>query len=138
MKWKPIDDSKEDKKSSEMIWTELASKVDENEGQTVFHCRYVSKLFYANGGWVNIDGDTYLENADTFEQLELLNAIGIPYAPFRHYFKNAGEIKNFSLIFPKIPKYWKTFHLVERAGSGSFRVRDIMRNDLGVYHIELT
>ena len=138
MKWKPIDDSKQEPENSALIWTELASKASENEGQTLFHCRYVSKLFYANGGWVNIDGETYLENADTFEQLELLNAIGIPYSPFRHYFKNTGEIKKFTLLFPRIPKYWKTFHLVEKAGAGSFRVRDITRNDIGVYHIELT
>jgi hypothetical protein len=138
MTWRPIDDSREESPSSEMIWTELANKADEKEGQTLFHCRYTSKYGFENGGWVNIDGDTYLENADTFEQLELLNAIGIPLSPFRHYFKNAGELKQFMLIFPRIPKYWKSFHLVERAGAGSFRVRDIQRNDSGVYHIQLT
>jgi len=43
MKWKPIDDSKEEPENSALIWTELASKASENEGQTLFHCRYVSK-----------------------------------------------------------------------------------------------
>ena len=64
--------------------------------------------------------------------------IGIPYAPLRHYFKNGGELKQFVLLFPPIPKFWKTFHLVECAGSGSFRVRDIERKDSGIYHIQLT
>ena len=36
-------------------------------------------------------GDTYLENADTFEQLELISSIGIPYSPFRHYFKKPDK-----------------------------------------------
>lgn len=138
MTWRPIDDSQEESLSSEMIWTQLATTADDKEGQTLFHCRYISKYGFEGGGWVNIDSDTYLENADTFEQLELLNALGIPFAPFRHYFTNPGELKQFVLLFPKIPKYWNRFHLVERAGAGSFRVRDIQRNDSGVYHIQLT
>jgi hypothetical protein len=138
MTWRPIDDSQPESQNNEMIWTELASKAEHNEGQSLFHCHYVSKYEFEKGGWINIDGDTYLENADTFEQLELISAIGIPYSPFRHYFKKPGELKQFVLLFPRIPKYWKSFHLVERAGSGSFRVRDIVRNNQGVYHIQLT
>jgi len=136
MKWRPIDDSQEEPQNNEMVWTELASKAQENEGQSLFYCQYTNR--FDSGGWVNIEADTYLENADTFEQLELLNAIGLPFAPFRHYFSEPGEHKEFLLLFPKIPKYWKRFHLVECAGAGSFRVRDIIRNTKGVYHIQLT
>lgn len=67
MTWRPIDDSQPEPQNNEMIWTELASKAEHNEGQSLFHCRYVSKYEFEKGGWINIDGDTYLENADTFE-----------------------------------------------------------------------
>jgi hypothetical protein len=138
MKWRPIDENEEKPVPSEMIWTELAQKASGQDGQTMINCRYISKPYYANGGWVNIDGDTYLENADTFEQLELQHVIGVPLAPFRHNFNKPGELKCFTLLFPKVPKYWKSFHLVERAGAGSFRVRDIHRNDSGIYIVQLT
>jgi hypothetical protein len=104
----------------------------------MLYCRYISKTYYQNGGWVNIDEDTYLENAHTLERIDLTHAIGIPLSPRRHFFKNGGELKQFVLLFPPIPKFWKTFHLVERAGAGSFRVRDIERNSSGIYHIQLT
>jgi hypothetical protein len=118
-----------------MVWTELASKAEESEGQSLFYCHYENS--FESGGWVNIEGDTYLENADTFEKLELISVLGVPLAPFRHYFTKPGEHKKFVLLFPKIPTYWKRFHLVECAGPGSFRVRDISRNTTGVYQLKL-
>ena len=138
MTWRPVSDDELKPLENEMLWSFLAQQAEESEGQTFLYCRYVSKYMYANGGWVNIDESTYLENADTGDRLELTNAIGIPVGPHRHYFKKPGELKQFLLLFPKVPKFWKSFHLVERAGAGSFRVRDIERNSSGIYHIQLT
>lgn len=137
MKWKPVDNDADKPLENEMLWAQLANKANEDEGQTLLHCRYVSKHKYANGGWMNIDEDTYLENADTGEKLELFQAIGVPLAPDKHYFKKAGELKQFVLLFPRVPRFWKSFHLIEQGGAGSFRVRDIPRNDTGVYQIQL-
>ena len=138
MTWRPVNDDELKPLENELLWEHLAEKAANSDGQTMLYCRYISKTYYQNGGWVNIDEDTYLENAHTFERIDLTHAIGIPLSPRRHFFKNGGELKQFVLLFPPIPKFWKTFHLVERAGAGSFRVRDIERNSSGIYHIQLT
>jgi len=106
------------------------------EGQTIVHCRYVSKTKYINGGWVNIHPTTFLVRED--ETLPLLHAENIPMAPGMHMFKRPGEIKHFTLIFPAIPKEWKAFSFIEECSSGAgFVVRNITRNDSGVYNIFL-
>ena len=46
------------------------------EGQTIVHCRYVSKTKYINGGWVNIHPTTFLVRNE--ETLPLLHAENIP------------------------------------------------------------
>lgn len=106
------------------------------EGQTIVHCRYVSKTKYINGGWVNIHPTTFLVRED--ETLPLLHAENIPMAPGMHMFKRPGEIKHFTLIFPAIPKEWKAFSFIEECSSGAgFVVRNMTRNDSGVYNIFL-
>jgi len=106
------------------------------EGQTIVHCRYVSKTKYINGGWVNIHPTTFLVRED--ETLPLLHAENIPMAPGMHMFKRPGEIKHFTLIFPAIPKEWKAFSFIEECSSGGgFVVRNMTRNDSGVYNIFL-
>jgi hypothetical protein len=106
------------------------------EGQTIVHCRYVSKTKYINGGWVNIHPTTFLVRED--ETLPLLHAENIPMAPGMHMFKRPGEIKHFTLIFPAIPKEWAAFSFIEECSSGGgFVVRNLTRNDSGVYNIFL-
>lgn len=106
------------------------------EGQTIVHCRYVSKTKYINGGWVNIHPTTFLVRED--ETLPLLHAENIPMAPGMHMFKRPGEIKHFTLIFPAIPKEWAAFSFIEECSSGAgFVVRNMTRNDSGVYNIFL-
>ena len=106
------------------------------EGQTIVHCRYVSKTIYINGGWVNIHPTTFLVRED--ETLPLLHAENIPMAPGMHMFKRPGEIKHFTLIFPAIPKEWAAFSFIEECSSGGgFVVKNMTRNDSGVYNIFL-
>ena len=100
------------------------------------HCRYVSKTKYINGGWVNIHPTTFLVCNE--ETLPLLHAENIPMAPSMHMFKRPGEIKHFTLIFPAIPKEWKAFSFIEECSSGGgFVVRNMTRNNSGVYNIFL-
>jgi hypothetical protein len=137
MSWKPVGENAEKPLSNELLWTALALQAMETEGQTLIHCRYVSKKKYRNGGWVNILPTTYLINADTGERLTLVQAMDIPVSPDRHVFGRAGEWKSFTLLFPRIPAFWKRFHFVEVAGVGGFSVRDMIRNEKGVYHLVL-
>lgn len=106
------------------------------EGQTIVHCSYVSKTKYINGGWVNIHPTTFLVRNE--ETLPLLHAENIPMAPSMHMFKRSGELKHFTLIFPAIPKEWEEFSLIEECSSGGgFVVKNLLRNDSGVYQVSL-
>jgi len=108
----------------------------QEEAQTIVHCNYVSKRKYVNGGWVNIYPTTYLVHLN--EKLPLLHAENIPMAPLLHVFKKVGELKQFTLIFPPIPKDWKTFSLIEKSGKyEGFTLLNIERNNSGVYDIGL-
>ena len=104
------------------------------EAQTIVHCSYVAKGKYANGGWVNIFPTTYLVHNK--EAIQLVHAENIPVAPEMYEFKNPNELKQFTLIFPQIPKDWETFSLIEKSGSNEgFTVVNIKRNNAGVYQI---
>lgn len=106
------------------------------EGQTIVHCLYVSKTKYVNGGWVNIHPTTFLVRNE--ETLPILHAENIPMAPGMHLFKRPGELKHFTLIFPAIPKEWEQFSLIEKCSSGGgFVVKNLSRNDSGVYQVSL-
>ena len=106
------------------------------DSQTTVFCNYISKTKYKNGGWVNIYPTTYLVNDN--ETLPLLHAVNIPIAPDKHHFQKAGQYKRFALIFPALPKSWKSFDFVESCTSNEgFLVENISRNDSGIYEIDL-
>ena len=139
MKWHPLGEPDEKPMANEMLWTALALEAQQAEAQTLVHCSYVSQDKYKNGGWVNIFPSTFLVNPDTKDMLALAQAYNVPVSPARHYFKEAGQLKRFTLLFPQVPKHWKRFHLLEVADKGGgFRVTDITRNDRGVYQVQLT
>ncbi|MBM3431681.1 MAG: hypothetical protein FJX92_01590 [Bacteroidetes bacterium] len=139
MKWYPFGEREEKSMENEMLWTSLALAGQEAEGQTLIHCKYVSTNKYKNGGWMSIYKTTFLVNADTKDMLKLVQAFDVPVSPAKHFFKQAGQLKQFTLLFPSVPKHWKRFHLLEVAdGGGEFRVSDITRNDFGVYHVQVS
>jgi hypothetical protein len=138
MQWHPLGESEEKPMENEILWTALAFEAQATEGQTLVHCKYVSQDKYKNGGWVNIYKTTFLVNPDTKDILPLAQAYNVPVSPARHYFKQAGQLKQFTLLFPQVPKHWKRFHLLEVAEKGGFRATDITRNDSGVYHVQLS
>jgi hypothetical protein len=74
----------------------------------------------------------------TNEELQILNAIGVPFFPSRHFMKDKNDILRFTLIFPAIPKHWKVFHFMEKAGAGSLYSYNIWRNNSGVYKVQVS
>lgn len=144
MTWKPLsndDDffSRERRTNGEeLTWKELADSHRSEEGQTIIHCHYVSKKKYLNGGWVNIFRTTYLYGPDGQERISLSQALNIPYAPNKHFFKKVGELKCFTLVFPLLPKHWEWFSLREQSDNGDgFVYRKIVRNETSVYVIDI-
>jgi len=127
----------------------------EEEGFTYLHCTYFTSPHYTSGWWVNINEDSYLTNGK--EEIKMLNAINIPLAPKKHFFKRFGDSLQFVLIFSAIPKSWNTFSFIERSQttirqeiefdpslgkaivtlqkSKGLYINNIKRNDTGAYKV---
>ena len=108
----------------------------EEEGFTYLHCTYITSPKYVSGWWVNMHQTSYLTTGKGDEKLTMLNAMNIPLAPKKHYFKKFGDSLKFTLIFPAVPKQWKVFDFVEDcAGSDGLNIKNITRNSTGVYKV---
>ena len=127
----------------------------EEEGYTYLHCTYITSPRYTSDWWVNINADCYLTNGK--EEIKMLNAMNIPLAPKKHFFKKFGDSLQFVLIFTAVPKSWNTFNFIERtqptitrerkfdAALGGFTeslqasnglyINNIERNSTGVYKV---
>ena len=111
----------------------------EEEPFTLLHCKYITSPKYPNGWWINIYKTSYLKHTASNETIEMLHAIGIPYAPKKHYLQKFGDALNFTLVFPKIPKHWDNFNFTEIcAGEDGLRIKNIKRNNSGIYRVRIT
>lgn len=110
----------------------------EEEGYTYLHCVYYTSPKYHFGWWVNMNADCYLESAVSSDKLSLIKAINIPMSPARHYLKRKGDCLRFTLIFPRVPNDWTSFHFRElsKAGDG-LSISHISRNNSGVYRLRI-
>ncbi len=119
----------------------------EEERYTYLHCTYITSEKYISDLYLNINENCYLVGGKSLIKLKLLNVIGIPIAPQKHYLKKQGDTLQFSLVFPAIPKEWEVFDFIEDIPavfidttlqcSTGFYYRNIKRNDTDVYKITI-
>ena len=108
----------------------------EEEGFTYLHCTYYTSPKYIAGWWVNIWKTSYLTSNTSTDKLQLLQAIGIPYAPEKAHLNRKGDYLKFTLIFPAVPKDWKIFNFIEVCGGDNgLSISNISRNNTGVYKV---
>lgn len=81
---------------------------------------YISPKEYPNGGWVQIDGASYIRPVGSEKRYKLIRAINIPLAPNKHFFKNCGQVLKYTLLFPALPKNTKQIDIVEKLEPGSY------------------
>lgn len=81
---------------------------------------YKSSMIYDNGGWIQIERDSYIQPIGSSEKFKLIKAIGIPIAPLKHYFKRQGEYHPYTLIFPALPKNTKAIDIIEKLAPGTY------------------
>lgn len=112
--------------------------VPEEEKQTIIHCTHYAEPRFLLGGWINISPKTYLKSKDSKDILPLVQAIGVPVAPDKHFYNGHHESLQFTLLFKGLPRNWSSFSFIEEAKEGKqFVINDIPRNELGVYKIRL-
>ena len=95
------------------------NKIEFSE-QTPIEFFYKPPNHYDKGGWIQIDGDTYITTDGGKTKLKLIESVDIPIAPEKHYFTEANATHIFSLIFPKISPKVKTLDVIERNEPGTY------------------
>ncbi len=73
---------------------------------------------YINGGWVCMDRNAFIRPAGTGERMLLLQAVNIPVAPAKHYFRDLKDMLCYTLIFPPLPKSVLAIDIIEAEGPG--------------------
>jgi hypothetical protein len=81
---------------------------------------YRSSMIYDNGGWIQMEGDSYIQPKGSTQKYRLVRAIGIPITPLKHYFKRKGEFHTYTLIFPPLPKKTQKIDIIEKLAPGNY------------------
>jgi hypothetical protein len=105
----------------------VITKVSLFNDSTVIDLSVENKL--AQGGWFCADNKIYIETSKDHQRLDIIKARGIPRCPSAYNFKRVGEILNFALIFPKIPKGTSLLDLIEDCDKSCFHFKDIILDE---------
>jgi hypothetical protein len=81
---------------------------------------YRSSKAYQNGGWIQMDGNAYIQPVGSTTKCRLIRAIGIPIEPLKYYFKHQGEYHSYSLIFPALPSGTTKIDIIEKEAPGTY------------------
>jgi hypothetical protein len=82
---------------------------------------YISPKHYANGtSWVQIYGNAYIRPSGSDKKYSLIRAINIPIAPNKHFFQRSGQVLQFTLLFPALPKTVTQIDIIEKLAAGSY------------------
>lgn len=79
-----------------------------------------ASTLYVNGGWIQMERDAYISPIGSKTKYRLIQAIGIPIAPMKHYFKQQGEFHSYTLIFPALPADTKKINIIEKEAPGTY------------------
>lgn len=81
---------------------------------------YISPKKYINGGWIQIYPNCYIRPKGSEVQYNIVQAINIPIAPTKYFFKRSGQVHHFTLLFPALPKSVKQIDVIERLAEGTY------------------
>lgn len=82
---------------------------------------YISPKLFINGtSWVQIFNTAYIRPSGSDKKYSLLKAINIPIAPNKHFFKSSGQVLQFTLLFPALPKTVTEIDIIEKLAAGSY------------------
>ncbi len=81
---------------------------------------YISPKKYINGGWIQMDSGCYIRPIGSVQRYKLVQAINIPIAPNKYIFKSKGQVHQFTLLFPTLPKTVKQIDIIEKIADGTY------------------
>jgi hypothetical protein len=81
---------------------------------------YIAPKQYINGGWIQMNSGCFIRPVGSEVRYKMVSAINIPLAPSKYYFKSKGQVNNFSLLFPALPKSVKQIDIIERLAEGTY------------------
>jgi hypothetical protein len=69
---------------------------------------------YLDGGWVSIQPGTFIRPVSTDIKLTMIQAVNIPVAPCKHWYKSAKQFLYYTLYFPALPTDVEAIDIIER------------------------
>jgi hypothetical protein len=98
------------------------------------HCHFENKW---QDMLIRIWKTSYLIDHSSEHRSKLVHVENISYAPQWTLVPNYGDY-NFLLIFTSLPKSCTSFDLLEQISMpGGFHIKDIVRNETDVYHVNV-
>lgn len=79
---------------------------------------HYAPAIYQNGGWVQMHRECFIRTCGSSEKLTLIQAVNIPYAPIKHYYKSEKDFLCYTLYFPALPKNTKAIDIIEGEALG--------------------
>ena len=95
-------------------------KISLNDDFTRIDFVYIAPRKYVNGGWIQLSSGCYIRPIGSQVHYKLVSAINIPLAPAKYYFKSKGQVHQFTLVFPALPKNVKQIDIIESLAEGTF------------------
>lgn len=81
---------------------------------------YIASHEYINGGWIQMNPNCFIRPVGSDAYYKLLKAINIPIKPSKFYFQSQGQLHNYTLIFPALPKDTKQIDIIENFTEGDY------------------
>ncbi len=91
-----------------------------DEQYTRIDFTYISSKEYPNESWASINPGTYIRPSGSSKKLYLVKAINIPLSPNKHIFSKSGQVLQFTLLFPALPKSVTEIDIIEKLEAGNY------------------
>lgn len=95
-------------------------KISVDDDYTRIDFVYIAPQKYINGGWIQMSSGCFIRPKGSEVQYNMMEAINIPIAPNKYFFRRSGQVHHFTLLFPALPKSVKHIDVIERLGVGTY------------------
>ena len=96
------------------------ARIELTEAYTRIDFNYTAPDYYVNGGWIQIDPDTYIRPTGSSMRYTIQKVAGIHFAPQKTYFKRCGQKHTYTLYFPALPPDTLSIDIIEKEAPGTY------------------